>query len=198
MDVANLTVGGKTMPHPMAIQQASLSSEPERAELTTFRGSVGSSDLQATGSIDNLVAYMFRDDTLKGTATVHSRHFNLDDWRSGKGDLQIIPVPAKIDFGLEATVDTLTYGKLRMANARGKVRIKDQRATLENFQMNGLGGQFGLSGFYETTDPAKPTFDVGLKMLKVNIPAAFQAFTTVQMLAPVAKYASATSPPICT
>jgi hypothetical protein len=33
-------------------------------------------------------------------------------------------------------------------------------------------------------------FDVGLKMIKVNIPAAFQAFTTVQMLAPVAKYAS--------
>jgi hypothetical protein len=47
-----------------------------------------------------------------------------------------------------------------------------------------------VSGFYETTNLAKPTFDVGLKMIKVNIPAAFQAFTTVQMLAPVAKYAS--------
>ena len=33
------------------------------------------------------------------------------------------------------------------------------------------------------------TFDVGLKMTKVDIPAAFRAFTTVQMLAPVAKYA---------
>jgi len=46
-----------------------------------------------------------------------------------------------------------------------------------------------FSGFYETTNPAKPTFDVGLKMTKVSIPSAFQAFTTVQMLAPVAKYA---------
>ena len=56
--------------------------------------------------------------------------------------------------------------------------------------MNTLGGQLAVSGFYETTNLAKPTFDVGLKMIKVNIPAAFEAFTTVQMLAPVAKYAS--------
>ena len=46
-----------------------------------------------------------------------------------------------------------------------------------------------MTGFYETTNPAKPTFDVGLKMTKVDIPSAFEAFTTVQMLAPVAKYA---------
>src|SRR6185503_3511796 len=74
--------------------------------------------------------------------------------------------------------------------ARGKLRLKDQRATLEDFRMNTLGGQLAVNGFYETTDTTKPTFDVALKMLKVNIPAAFEAFTTVQMLAPVAKYAS--------
>jgi vacuolar-type H+-ATPase subunit H len=55
--------------------------------------------------------------------------------------------------------------------------------------VNTLGGEIGVTGFYETTQPAKPTFDVGLKMTKVDIPAAFRAFTTVQMLAPVAKYA---------
>jgi AsmA-like protein len=192
MDVANLTVAGKTLPHPLAIQQASLQLKPARAELTTFKGSVGSSDLQANGSLDNLISYVFRDDTLRGTATVHSNHFNLDEWRSGKDDLQIIPVPAKVDFGLDATVDQLTYGKIKAANARGKVRIKDQRATLENFQMSTLGGGIGLTGFYETTNPTKPTFDVGFKMLKVDIPSAFQAFTTVQILAPVAKYASGT------
>ena len=56
--------------------------------------------------------------------------------------------------------------------------------------MNTLGGEIGLTGFYETTNPAKPNFDVGLKLTKVNIPSAFEAFTTVQALAPVAKYAS--------
>jgi cell division septum initiation protein DivIVA len=76
-----------------------------------------------------------------------------------------------------------------MTNARGRLRVKDQRITLENFRMNTLGGEIGVTGFYETTDPAKPAFDVGLRMTKVDIPSAFEALTTVRMLAPVAKYA---------
>jgi hypothetical protein len=189
VDVGGLTVKGKTLPHPLTIQQASLTLAPERAQLKSFSGTIGSSDLQAAGTIDNLLAFAMRDDTLRGTATVRSNKFNLDEWQSGEGDLQVIPVPPKIDFGLDATVAELTYGKLKMSNARGKLRVKDQRVTLEDFRMNTLGGEIGLTGFYETTHPAKPTFDMGLKMTKVDIPSAFQAFTTVQMLAPVAKYA---------
>ncbi|HWB40990.1 MAG TPA: AsmA-like C-terminal region-containing protein [Gemmatimonadales bacterium] len=189
VDVGNLTVKGKTLPRPLSIQEASLRLAPQRADLRSFRGTIGSSDLQASGTLDNLLGFALRDDVLRGTATVSSKRFNLDEWRSGEGELQIIPVPANIDFGLDATVAELTYDKLRMTNARGRLRVKDQKVTLENFRMNTLGGEFGVTGFYETTDSTRPTFDVGLKMTKVDIPAAFQALTTVQMLAPVAKYA---------
>ena len=189
VDVENLTVKGENLPQPLAIQQASLRLAPQRAELKSFKGSIGSSDLQATGSLENLLGFAFRDDVLRGTATVRSNRFNLDEWRSGEGDLQVIPVPPRIDFGLDATVAELTYDKLKMTGARGRLRVKDQRVTLENFRMNTLGGEFGVTGFYETTTPARPTFDVGLRMTKVDIPAAFEAFTTVRLLAPVAKYA---------
>jgi hypothetical protein len=192
VDVAGLTVKGEALPRPLAIQQASLRLAPERAQLTQFTGTVGSSDLRATGSLDNLISYAFRDDTLKGSATIQSNRFDLDEWRSGEGDLQIIPVPPKIDFGLNATVKELTYNKLKMTGATGKLRIKDQRATLQDFRMNTLGGQIVLNGSYDTKILAKPAFDIGLKMVKIDIPSAFQAFTTVQMFAPVAKYASGT------
>jgi hypothetical protein len=189
VDVGNLTVKGEALPKPLAIRQASLRLAPERAELRSFNGTIGSSDLSASGSLENLLAFVMRGDTLRGTATVTSNRFNLDEWRSGEGDLQIIPVPPKIDFGLNATVAELTYDKLKMSNARGRLRVKDQRVTLEDFRMNTLGGEIGVTGFYETTTPSKPTFDVGLKLTKLDIPSAFQAFTTVQMLAPVARYA---------
>jgi hypothetical protein len=189
VDVANMTVKGKTLPKPLSIQQASLRLAPERAELRSFQGTVGSSDLAASGTIDNLLGFMLRDDTLSGVATVRSNRFNLDEWKSGEGDLEVIPVPGNIAFDLDATVAQLTYGKLEMRNARGRVRIRNQRATLEDFRMNTLGGEIGLTGFYDTKNLAKPTFDVGLKMTKIDIPSAFQAFTTVQMLAPVARYA---------
>jgi hypothetical protein len=192
IDVANLTLKGKTLPLPMAIRQASLRLAPERANLTAFNGTIGSSDLQATGAINNLISYAFRDDTLQGTATVRSNHFDLDEWRTGGGNLQIIPIPPKIDFALNATVKELTYDKLTMSEAQGRVRIKDQRATLEDFRMNTLGGQIALNGYYETKDTTKPAFDVGFKMSRIDIPSAFKAFLTVQMLAPVAKYATGT------
>ncbi|MBA3319561.1 MAG: hypothetical protein H0T50_15930 [Gemmatimonadales bacterium] len=189
LDVANLTVKGADLPQPLAIQEASLRLAPQRAKLRSFRGSIGSSDLQATGSLENLLGFAFRDDVLRGSATVRSNRFDLNEWRSGEGDLEIIPVPAKVDFGLDATVAELSYDKLKMTNARGRLRVKDQRVTLENFRLNTLGGEIGVTGFYETTNPTKPAFDVGLRMTKVDIPAAFQAFTTVRLLAPVAKYA---------
>jgi hypothetical protein len=189
VDVGNLTVKGKDLPHPLSIQQASLRLAPEKADLRTFQGTIGASDVQASGTLANLLAFAMRGDTLRGVATVRSKRFNLNEWQSGEGDLQIIPVPPRIDFDLDATIGELTYGKLKMSNARGRLLVKDQRVTLEDFRMNTLGGEFGLTGFYETTDTTKPTFDVGLKMTKVDIPSAFEALTTVQMLAPVAKYA---------
>ncbi len=192
LDVGNLSVKGAGLPQPLAIQQASLSLAPERAQLKSFKGSVGSSDLRASGSLENLLGFVLRDDVLRGNATLQSDRFNLDEWRSGEGDLEIIPVPARIDFGLDATVGELLYDKMTMSNARGHLRIKDQRITIEDFKMRTLGGEIALTGFYETTDSTRPTFDMGLKLATIQIPAAFEAFTTVQMLAPVAKYAKGT------
>lgn len=191
VDVAGVTVKGKSLPHPLTIRNASLALTPQRAQLKSFTGTVGSSDIQATGSLDNLIGFVLQSDTLRGTATVRSQHFDLDEWRSGK-EMQIIEVPPKIDFALDAAVAKLTYAKLTMSDARAKLRMANQRATLQSFQTNTLGGQIGVSGWYQTTDSVKPTFDVTLKMGKVDIPSAFQALATVQALAPVAKYASGT------
>jgi hypothetical protein len=193
VDVSGVTVKGKALPNALAIQQASLTLAPQRAQLKSFTGAIGSSDIQASGTLENLLAFALTDDTLRGTATVRSNHFDLDEWKSGSDSAaQIIAVPPKIDFTLDATVAKLTFDNLEMTDARGRVRVNDQRATLQQFQMNTLGGQIGLSGYYETTQPAKPTFDVGFKMTKVDIPSAFKALTTVQMLAPIAKYATGT------
>ena len=155
VNVGNLAVKGQGLPQPLAIKEASLRLSPQQAELRSFTGSIGSSDLQASGTLENLIGFALRDSVLRGNATVNE----------------------------------LTYAKLKMSNARGRLRVKDQRVTLENFRLNTLGGEIGVTGFYETTTPAKPTFDVGLKMVKLDIPSAFTALTTVQMLAPVAKYA---------
>ena len=188
VDVSNLTMKGADLPHPLAIEEASLQLTPQRAELRTLVGMIGSSDVRLSGFLENLVPFAFRGDDLRGSATFASRRFNLDEWQSDDS-LKVILVPANIDFALQATVDELTYAKLKMTDAKGGLRIRDQRATLESFTMSTLGGELGVTGFYETTNAARPTFDVDVRMRNVDIPSAFSALTTVQMLAPVAKFA---------
>jgi vacuolar-type H+-ATPase subunit H len=190
LDIANLTLKGKALPHPLAIQKASLALAPQHAKLESFTGTIGSSDIQASGTLDNLLAFALRGDTLQGTATVRSNHFDLNEWKSDDSELEIIPVPPKLDLTLDATVKSLSYDNLTMSDAHGRVRVKNQRATLEGFQVATLGGQIGVDGFYETTHPDKPTFDVALKLTKVDIPSAFKALVTVQTLAPAARYAA--------
>lgn len=189
VNVAGLTVKSDSLPHPLSVREASLSLAPKSAELRSFDATIGSSDMRLSGRIDNLLGFALRDEVLRGSATLASKRFDLNEWRSDESELSVIPVPANLDFGFDATVNELLYDKLTMRDARGRLRVKDQRITLENFTFNTLGGGFAVNGFYDTKELAKPAFDVGLKIQKLDIPKAFEAFTTVQMLAPVAKYA---------
>ena len=188
INVRDVAVKSADLPHPLSIAEAALTLTPQRAVLESFSGQIGSSDVKLSGAIDNLVPFALRGDPLRGTATFASQHFNLDEWKSDDS-VTVIPVPANIDFDLQGTVTELIYGKLTMTNARGGLRVKDQRATLENFSMNTLGGEFDVTGYYETVDIAKPKFDVNFSMKNVDIPGAFAALNTVQTLAPVARFA---------
>jgi hypothetical protein len=188
VNIRDFAVKSEAIPRPLAIQEASLQLAPRRVELKSFTGTVGSSDLKASGYLDNLLGYLLRDDDLRGSANLSSGKFDLNEWRS-EGELSIIPVPPHIDFALEAQVGRLLYDKLTMTNAQGRLRVKDQRLTLENFTVNTLGGDIGVSGFYETVVPTKPAFDVGLKLDKLDIASAVEQLTTVRLLAPVARYA---------
>ena len=182
-------VEGAALRQPVTVKEAVIALAPRRAELRTLSGTAGSSDFGASGYLDNLVGYLMRSEDLRGSATLTSNKFVLDEWKSDSGSLHVIPVPKGLDFTLDASVQRLLYGTLEMTNARGKLLIKDQRLTLQNFTLNTLGGSIGMNGYYETTNPAKPTFDFGLRMQQLGIPQAVTSIQTLAILAPAAKYA---------
>jgi hypothetical protein len=188
-EIRNLAVRMVDVSHPIAIEEAILRLTPRHAELRSFRGRIGSSDLELVGHLDNLLGFALRDEDLRGRATLHSTRFDLNEWQSEGGELSVVPVPGKLDFALQANIAQLLYGNFEMTNARGALRVKDQRLEIEDFLMNLLGAEIAMGGFYETTDLSRPTFDARLRIQKLDIPAAFHTLATVQMLAPVARYA---------
>jgi hypothetical protein len=190
VEVRNLTVRNEQLKHPVEISEVLLVFSPQHAEMKSFIGQIGSSDMQMTGYLDNLLGFALKDEDLRGRATFTSNFFNLDEWQSDDEELEVIPVPANIDFTLNATIARMVYDTMEMTDARGNLRVKDERITLQTFTMNTLGGEIVMSGYYETTDVEKPTFDFDFAMKNIDIPSAFTTFNTVQMLAPVAEYAT--------
>jgi autotransporter translocation and assembly factor TamB len=55
-----------------------------------------------------------------------------------------------------------------------------------------FGGSIGLDGWYETLDPARPTFELALAMDSLDVAEAAESLVTVRTLAPVARYARGT------
>jgi cell division septum initiation protein DivIVA len=189
MSAARIALRTATVPYPIAVDSAALRFTPRTAELTSFAARIGSSDVRATGSLDNVLGFALRGDDLRGSATVSSNRFDLNEWRSKEKTTEVIPVPPHVDFALKASAAHVSYGALTLANVRGDLHVKDQRVTLSELRMQTLRGTVVANGFYETTVAGRPTFDVDLTLAAVDIPAAFAALTTVQKLAPVARWA---------
>jgi hypothetical protein len=188
VQVRQLVLNAADLRQPLNIHEAVLSFTPSHAELSSFRGRAGSSDISMRGSLENVLAFALGREDLRGAATVSSARFDLNEWRSDN-ELKEILVPGKIDFTLQADADTVKYGDLTLHNARGGLRIKDQRVTLEDLRMNLLGGAMTMKGFYETQPNRRPAFDVALDLEGIDAAAAFAGLRTVQAFAPVARYA---------
>lgn len=185
---SNVALRTTTLPHAVTIDELSLGLAPRSAELRTLRGTVGSSDVRLSGTVENLVGFAMGGGDLRGNARFESDRFDLTEWES-KDSTSVIPVPPRLDFTLRTAIAELRHGRLDMTDARGLVHVRDQRLTIDSLRLNAVGGEFRLSGYYETTDPAEPVFDMDVAITDASVAQSFEALTTVRLLAPVARYA---------
>lgn len=186
--LAGLRLASADLPHPVEVEEGRLRLSPRYAEIVSLRGRAGKSDASITGRLDNLLGFAMRDEELRGSARVESRFVDLNEWRSDDST-QAVPVPRNLDLSLEAAVARLAYADFDVRDLRGALRVKDGRASLQDLRMQTLGGTLAISGSYETTTPARPTFDLEVHADSVDAAQAFSHVATVRALAPVARYA---------
>lgn len=186
---SRVAVRATSLPQTVAVDTASLHLTPRAAQLTAFAARVGNSDFRANASLDNLLGFLMHGDDLRGTGSVTSSRLDLAEWQSKERTTEVIPVPPRVDFTLNAAATRVTYGAITLDDVRGTLRVKDQRVTLDDLRMATMGGTVAASGAYDTRDLARPTFDLSLQLAEVDIPKSFAALTTVQKLAPIARWA---------
>jgi len=178
------------------ISTASFAFSPAFADLSQLKMKVGEkSDFTASGRLDNYIPYLFSGDTIKGNLSLSSNSVDLneilgyipsDTTENDTTSLAVIQVPKNIDFILDASVRKLTFGKLVADDVKGNIIVRDGVLTVSKAGMNTLGGSMVFSAVYDTRDTLKPKVVANLLVSAVGIKDAFNAFNTVQMLAPAA------------
>lgn len=185
--------------HPIRIDSAAIRFTPQTVRLNILEGHLGTTDLKAKGTIDNLLGFLLGNEKIKGNFTVNAGTLALDDFRTK--DQEEVPqntttapvtaeekikIPAFLDITVKATADTVLYDNLVLNNLKGTLKIKDETATLHNLNAQLLGGTLALNGTVSTQAPIS-TFNLNLGTRRVNTKEAFATLGLFKAVAPVAK-----------
>ena len=182
--------------NPLNISQANVSFQPGTVTLENFKATTGKTDLNATGTINNLLGFLLSDKKLKGDFNVISNTFLISDFMvEGGSDRPVnqsaepndaLKIPAFLDCTITADAKTVVYDNLTLTNVKGKLLIKDETANLQNVTSDLLGGNLNMSGLVNTKSKT-PTFKMDLGMSNFDISQSFKDLDMLQNLAPIAK-----------
>jgi hypothetical protein len=180
------------------ISSAALNFTPKSIQLSNFFMTLDKSDIAATGSLENYLAYVFQNKPIKGSLNLKSTFLDLNPFMTTSAAPAETPaasndqpgyirIPENIDFNLNAAISTLIYDNMKLTSVSGIVAIQNQTVQLQNLVMNTLGGSISMDGVYNTKSPEGPAVSMKLKVNQLNIREAARTFNTIKKLAPVAE-----------
>ncbi len=183
--------------HPVAINTAAVNFTPDKVTLDSFEGKTGATDFNITGTLTNLLGFMFNNENVAGNFNLNSNTFALEDFmveetsvdesneESSETVEERIKIPSFLDCTIDASATTVLYDNLNLKNVKGRLIIKDETAKIEGLQSNLLGGTLALNGAVSTKGEVS-TFDMDLGMNNFNIGESFASLELFKVLAPLA------------
>lgn len=205
MDVDQMKYKTTTLPYDVMLNTMKMNFTNQFVELKAFDALMGKSDIKAQGRIDNLMEYVFKDSLIAGKFDVQSNLLDLNQLMSSTGESTATgtastaapttsasagaaEVPANIDFVLNGNFKKVIYTNLTLDDMLGNIVIRKRKVDMTNLRMNTLGGAVVMNGYYETTNPKKPTVNMNFKVENFDVQKTFETFNTVQKLSPIAKH----------
>lgn len=184
---------------PVAIKALVLDFSPRFLALTNFTGELGKSDIQANGRFDNYLQWWLKDSTITGAFNVSSNRFDINELMGPQDEataatpadttpMDVIEVPKNIDFTLQASAKEVIYGDMHLTDAKGKLRVLDQKVALHDMGFNMYDGRLGMNGWYSSQEKMSPKFNMDLVVTDVDIKQLVDNMEMIRQMAPAAKY----------
>ncbi len=209
--IQNFRIESNQLTKPVEISQGQIKANTQQITIDQFNGKIGQSDFSVRGDVSNYLAYIFKNDVLKGNFNLKSAFINFTelsnimkpaskpatkpaDQTSAAKASPVAPadsvvafqVPDKLDLSFQSVIQKAVYDQMALNNVNGLIRIKDRRLELTNLTMDMLQGKVALNGSYTSNPQNKPLFDFKLNLENLDLPSAYQSLTTFQRYLPIA------------
>lgn len=201
MALSGMQYKSDSLPYVVGINSLVLDFSPKFLAVPTFVGNLGKSDINANGRVDNYLQWWLKDSTLTGTFNVQSKVFDLNELMGSSSTsapasgtpvadsstMQFIEVPKNLDLTLNAAVGQVLYDKMVLADAKGALRVHDERVDLRGLTFGLFEGLVKMDGTYNTADKVHPKFDLTYDVKGLDIKQVVDNVETVAKMAPIAK-----------
>ncbi|MEG9326997.1 AsmA-like C-terminal region-containing protein [Salinimicrobium catena] len=199
--IRNFSYSSPEIPNEIKLATATMKFKSGNAALQDFLATTGSTDLAVNGNIQNFMGYMFTDQKLKGNFTARSKSFSVNDFmvkekpsaetestrtQTAATAEEAIKIPSFLDVQLDFVADQVLYDNLVLKNAKGKLAINNETASLQNVTASIFNGSINLNGNVSTGEPV-PTFGMKLDLNSIDIAQAFRDMELLRNLAPIAQ-----------
>lgn len=186
------------------IKQSTFSFSPQYLQLSKTTVNIGSNDITLDSRFENYLGFVFKGSTLKGTLNVNSNRINLNDFMSSeqtavateeKADeasqaadstsMGVIRIPDNIDFRMQANFKEVLMDKMKFADVKGLLVIKDSKVDMQNLSLNTMGGGVVVNGSYATPATEQARLNAGFALNNISFAQAYKELDMVQKLAPI-------------
>lgn len=194
--ITDFIFSSEDMDNPIHVTSADMTFNPSTIILSNFKAKIGESDIDATGTIQNLLGFLLSKNDLQGNFNLNSNIFKVSDFltksqvnpskNNTASSSKYFKIPAFLDCTINANANTVVYDNLNLKDVKGTLFIKDQRATLQNMMSSIFDGALSASGNVSTKNET-PTFNFNLGANGFDISQSFKGLELLQNLAPIAK-----------
>lgn len=182
------------------VSEASASISPQALTLSSLNTKIGNSDLSATGSLTNYLAYVLRNDKLTGKLNIKSKLIDLNELlgedktndvatenkTEDTTSLSVFVVPENLDIAMSASIDKIKFQKMTLDNFSGLVTVANGTVKMDKLVMTAMGGRVGAGGLYSTTESiTNPTLVLGLDIANCSFERTFAELDMIKKLVPL-------------
>jgi hypothetical protein len=202
-DFTNVHYKSADYPSGINVISTSLLFNPKNITLSNLSGKYLGTSFTASGMLSNLICYMMENQQLAGNLTATADNMNLNEWMgadsqtkgstpsAGSSVATAFAVPANVNFTVKSAVNKVTYDKVDYENISGTIQLNDEKLQFQNVKAEALDGSILINGSYSTKiNKEKPDISLSYDVKNMDVQKAFNAYNTMQFLAPVGKFLS--------